>query len=200
MALDSEIDDLVRRLVRLEKEIEAKMEAQQARFQFSMAEGRAVFEDEVLRRHKLLKTGILTFLRRSPIANILVSPFIYGLVVPFVILDLGVSVYQAVCFTVWRMQRVRRADYVVIDRHRLPYLNVIEKLNCLYCGYANGVITYTREVASRTEQYWCPIKHALRVRSPHPRYPGFLAYGDTRDFRNRLQALRKAVMPPTDPE
>ena len=200
MTLDSEIDDRVRRLVRLEKEIEAKMEAQQARFQFSMAEGRAVFEDEVLRRHKRLKTGLLTFLRRSPIANILVSPFIYGLVVPILILDLGVSIYQAVCFTVWRIQPVRRADYMVNDRHRLPYLNLIEKLNCLYCGYANGVIAYTREVASRTEQYWCPIKHALRVRSPHPRYPGFLAYGDTRDFRNRLQAMRKASMHPPDPE
>lgn len=200
MTLDSEIDELVRRLVRLEKEIEAKMEAQQARFQFSMAEGRAVFEDEVLRRHKRLKTGLLTFLRRSPIANILVSPFIYGLVVPILILDLGVSIYQAVCFTVWRIQPVRRADYMVNDRHRLPYLNLIEKLNCLYCGYANGVIAYTREVASRTEQYWCPIKHALRVRSPHPRYPGFLAYGDTRDFRNRLQAMRKASMHPPDPE
>lgn len=90
---------------------------------------------------------------------------------PFVILDLGVSVYQAVCFTVWHMQRVRRADYVVIDRHRLPYLNLIEKLNCLYCSYANGVIAYTREVASRTEQYWCPIKHALQGPLAPPTIP-----------------------------
>jgi hypothetical protein len=30
-----------------------------------------------------------------------------------------------------------------------------------------------REVASRTEIYWCPIKHARRVLGPHPHYQGF---------------------------
>jgi hypothetical protein len=49
---------------------------------------------------------------------------------------------------------------------------------CVYCGYANGVIAYARKIASRTEQYWCPIKHALRIRDPHVRYAQFLEYGD----------------------
>ena len=196
MAMDDEIEDLVKRLVRLEKEIEGKLEVQRETLQYRVEAGRAVFEDEVLRRHRLLKTGLVTFLRRSPLATLLVAPAVYGLIVPFLILDIGVTVFQAICYTVWRMERVKRSDYVVIDRHRLPYLNLIEKLNCLYCGYANGVIAYTREAASRTEQYWCPIKHALRVRTPHGRYRRFVDYGDTRDFRERLNALRREVMSP----
>ncbi|MCF3629258.1 hypothetical protein RJ527_17435 [Thalassospiraceae bacterium LMO-SO8] len=196
MAMDDEIEDLVKRLVRLEKEIEGKLEAQRETLQYRVEAGRAVFEDEVLRRHRLLKTGLVTFLRRSPLATLLVAPAVYGLIVPFLILDIGVTVFQAICYTIWRMERVKRSDYVVIDRHRLPYLNLIEKLNCLYCGYANGVIAYTREAASRTEQYWCPIKHALRVRTPHGRYRRFVDYGDTRDFRERLDALRREVMSP----
>lgn len=196
MAMDDEIEDLVKRLVRLEKEIEGKLEVQRETLQYRVEAGRAVFEDEVLRRHRLLKTGLVTFLRRSPLATLLVAPAVYGLIVPFLILDIGVTVFQAICYTVWRMERVKRSDYVVIDRHRLPYLNLIEKLNCLYCGYANGVIAYTREAASRTEQYWCPIKHALRVRTPHGRYRRFVDYGDTRDFRERLDALRREVMSP----
>ncbi|PIW27086.1 MAG: hypothetical protein COW30_12040 [Rhodospirillales bacterium CG15_BIG_FIL_POST_REV_8_21_14_020_66_15] len=199
MAMDDEIEDLVKHLVRLEKEIEGKLEAQRETFQYRMEEGRAVFEDEVLRRHRRFRTGLVAFLRRSPLANILVAPAVYGLIVPLVILDVGVTAFQAVCFTVWRMERVRRSDYVVIDRHRLPYLNAIEKLNCVYCGYANGVIAYAREAASRTEQYWCPIKHALRRRTPHARYRHFIDYGDTRNFHERLEALRREVMtrPPT---
>lgn len=191
--MENEIEDLVRRLGRLEDELERKLEARQAEFRYHLEEKRAVFEESVSRQHKLLKTGLLTFLRHSPLATLVVAPAVYGLIVPIVLLDLAVSLFQLVCFTAWGMKRVGRADHVIVDRHRLGYLNGIEKLNCLYCGYANGVIAYAREVASHTEQYWCPIKHAFRVRSPHPRYRDFVDYGDADGFRAQLEELRDKV-------
>ncbi len=204
--MQTEIDDLVRRLVRLEDEIERKLESQRAQFRYRIEKQRAVFEDEVVRRHRRIKMGLLTFLRTSPLTSFIVAPFVYGLIVPLALLDLGVWLYLRVCFPAWGMERARRADYVIVDRHRLAYLNGIEKLNCAFCGYGNGVIAYARETASRTEQYWCPIKHALRVRSPHPRYRGFVDYGDGQGFRDRLADLRAAVRkadaaaPPETPE
>lgn len=188
--MENEIDDLVHRLVRLEDELERKLVAQRANIQYRLEEKRAVFEKSVIRQHKLIRTGLITFLRRSPLATLIVAPAVYGLIVPLVILDLSVYFFQIVCFSAWGMERVKRLEYVVIDRHRLAYLNGIEKLNCVYCSYANGVIAYAREVASRSEQYWCPIKHALRVRSPHQRYRGFIDYGDAQGFRARLDELR----------
>ncbi len=193
MPMESEIDDLVRRLVSLEDELERKLEAQRSRFRYRIEQEKAVFEEGVLRQHRKIRIGILTFLRRSPLAALVVAPAVYGLIVPLVMLDVSVTVFVWVCFPAWRMERVRRADYVIVDRHRLAYLNGIEKLNCAYCGYANGVIAYAREAASRSEQYWCPIKHALRVRSPHPRYRGFIDYGDGQGFRTRLDELRAGV-------
>ena len=193
MSTDTEIDDLVRRLVRLEDQIERKLEAQHTKFRYRLEKKRAVFEEGVVRQHRAIKTGLLSFLRRSPLGTLIVAPAVYGLIVPIALLDLGVTVYQLVCFSVWGMKRVKRSDYVIIDRHRLAYLNGIQKLNCAYCSYANGVIAYAREAASRTEQFWCPIKHALRVRTPHPRYRGFVDYGDAEGFRARLDALRKEV-------
>lgn len=191
--MDGEIDDLIRRLVRLEDEIERKIEAQRASLQFRVEKRRAIFEEEVLRQHRLIKTGILSFLRRSPLAAFVVAPAVYGLIVPLILLDISVYVFLLVCFPAWGMERIRRSDYVIIDRHRLAYLNGIEKLNCAYCGYANGVIAYAREAASRSEQYWCPIKHALRVRTPHSRYRGFVEYGDASAFRLRREELRDEV-------
>ena len=191
--MEKEIDDLVRRLVRLEDEIERKFEAERERFRYRLDEKRAVFEEEVILQHKLIRTGLIKFLRESSLAAFVVAPAVYGLIVPLVVLDLGVSVFQLVCFTAWRMERVKRSDYVIVDRHRLAYLNGIEKLNCAYCGYANGVIAYAREAASRSEQYWCPIRHALPVRVPHSRYRGFVDYGDAEGFRSRLEALRNDV-------
>ena len=66
----------------------------------------------------------------------------------------------------------------------------LEKLNCAYCSYANCLIAYVREIAARTEQYWCPIKHARRVIGSHPRYLKFDDYGDAEGFRKHAAGLR----------
>ena len=79
----------------------------------------------------------------------------------------------------------------MFDRADLPYLNLIEKFNCLYCSYGNGVAAYTREVAARTEQYWCPIKHARHIRAAHDRYPRFFDHGDAEAYRQGLNRLRR---------
>ena len=91
---------------------------------------------------------------------------------------------------IYAIDRVRRADYIVFDRQHLAYLNLIEAANCLFCAYGKGVVAYVRKVSSRTEQYWCPIKHALRIPDPHQRYYEFLEYGDADGYRTRLAAFR----------
>jgi hypothetical protein len=112
---------------------------------------------------------------------------------PIVFLDLSVLLYQAICFPVYGIPKVRRRDYLVFDRHHLAYLNALEKLNCAYCSYANNAIAFVREVAARTEVYWCPIKHARRVLGPHPHYQGFADFGDAEAFRAKLTAMEDGV-------
>jgi hypothetical protein len=50
-----------------------------------------------------------------------------------------------------------------------------------------------REVSSRTEQYWCPIKHAVKITDPHRRYYEFLEYGDAEGYRARLDEFRNRL-------
>ena len=121
----------------------------------------------------------------------LTEPVIYAGWVPFLLMDLFVTLYQHLCFPIYGIPKVKRSEYLVFDREDLPYLNLIEKFNCFYCSYGNGVAAYTREVSARTEQYWCPIKHARRVRAAHDRYPKFFDYGDAEAFRQGLNRLRK---------
>jgi len=103
-----------------------------------------------------------------------------------------VSLFQLICFPVYSIPRVRRSDYFIIDRQYLSYLNIIEKINCSYCGYFTGLIGYVQEIAARTEQYWCPIKHAHRGGVLHSRYVNFVDYGDAKGFREKLSVIRKA--------
>jgi hypothetical protein len=118
---------------------------------------------------------------------------IYSLIVPLVLLDLWTVVYQKICFPLLGIKPVTRREYLVLDRHRLPYLNALEKANCAYCGYANGVVAFVREVAARTEQYWCPIQHSRRPRGRHPRHRRFARFGDATEFRRRQRALRREL-------
>jgi len=109
------------------------------------------------------------------------------------LLDVFLWIFQSICFPVYGIPKAKRSDYVVLDRGDLPYLNAVERLNCLYCGYANGLAAYFREIAARTEQYWCPIKHARRISAAHDRYPGFFEYGDSQSYRLGLERLRAAI-------
>ena len=137
--------------------------------------------------------GLWRYVWSGTVASLLTAPLLYSLLVPFALLDAWVMLYQAIGFRAWGLRRVRRSDYFAIDRHRLPYLNGLEKINCLFCGYANGLLAYVHEVASRTEQYWCPIKHGRRVRGAHDRYAAFAPYGDGRAYHDRLPFYRAAL-------
>ncbi len=121
------------------------------------------------------------------------------MIIPFLALDLFVSVYQAICFPLYRISKVKRSNYVIIDRHNLAYLNVIEKVNCVFCGYADGVLAYTRQILSRTEMYWCPIKHARKVLDPHRRYARFADFGAGEDYEAYVAAMRNQVEETTYP-
>lgn len=128
------------------------------------------------------------------VATLVTTPLIYSLLLPFEVLDLWATLFQWSCFPIYRMAPVRRAPYFVADRYKLPYLTWWQKVNCAYCGYANGVLAYVTEVAARTEQYWCPIKHARAPRATHVRYRGFLPYGDAQAFRRGLNGLRRDLV------
>lgn len=157
---------------------------------YELRQGKVWFSEEIKREHRKLKTSLLRYVLHSRILAILTAPFIYAVIIPFVLLDLFVTVYQTVCFPVYGIPKARRRDYIAIDRNKLRYLNALEGFNCLYCSYGNGVLAYAVEIAGRTEQHWCPIRHARRVQNAHDRYAQFLPYGDAAAYRKELDKVR----------
>jgi hypothetical protein len=192
---DETLEQLIDRLRAVEAEIEAAFAARDAaraaELGLVVEGGKPCFKADALRRQKAHRKGV--GLARTPWPVLLTMPLIYGMALPLMVLDLSVSLYQLGCFTAWGIQRVRRRDYVVIDRHRLGYLNLVQKLNCVFCGYGNGVIAYAREITARTEQYWCPIKHALKIKGGHDRYRAFQAYGDAEGYVASSGAYRERL-------
>jgi hypothetical protein len=130
-------DQIVRLQVELDREIEQRRKILGWRFNERMIE----FEHGITLEHRRLRESAMRFLARSSVISIITSPVIYSLIVPLVLLDGWASLYQVISFRVYRLPRVHRANYIMFDRRHLVYLNWIEALNCLYCGYANGVIS-----------------------------------------------------------
>jgi hypothetical protein len=110
--------------------------------------------------------------------SLLTAPLIYLGIIPIVMLDLYTTLYQEACFKSYGLRKVQRNGYILRDRHHLGYLNWVERINCDYCAYFNGVIAYAREVAGRTELHFCPIRNATLRKSPHAQYKAFVAFGD----------------------
>ncbi|MEN8142919.1 MAG: hypothetical protein ABFQ82_04910 [Thermodesulfobacteriota bacterium] len=184
------LQDLLEQIKLLEKELYEEIQKKQEEYYYIIRGKKVRFEKAARRQHKALVTHIHTYLWHSKVRNIVSVPFIWACLPPALFMDLVLSVFQAISFTLYRIPKVKRSEYIIIDRHSLAYLNVIEKINCVYCGYFSGVIAYVQEIAARTEQYWCPIKHARRVGNIHSRYNKFMEYGDAKKYKEGLGKIR----------
>ena len=188
--MNPKISDLLVRIQQIELEIELEMKRKRAELQADFEETRVRFEREVLAQQRRFKTGVVAYLLTANLLSVLTAPVIYALFFPMLLLDVSVTIYQHICFRAYGIPRVKRSNYFVYDRAHLAYLNLIEKINCAYCSYGNGLMAYGREVVARTEQYWCPIKHARKIMAAHPYYTGFVDFGDAQSYKDELENLR----------
>lgn len=191
--MTAQIEILMQKLKAVEAEIEAELARRREELRYHIVQRKIRFDQGVEEMQRAIRVRASQYLLHANPLVILTAPVIYSLLIPIMLLDLLVMAYQAICFPAYGIPKVRRRDYLVFDRHHLAYLNIIEKVNCAYCSYFNGTIAFIREVAARTEVYWCPIKHARRVLGPHPYYTGFADFGDAEGFRAKTAALKDGV-------
>jgi len=189
--MNGNIESLYHRIKELEEELEVELARAAVALELHFERGRLRFERQVELAHRRMRKSLYRYVRGARLLNVLTAPVILGLALPLAALDLCVTVYQFICFPVYGIRKVPRSDFITLDRQNLEYLNAFEKFNCVYCGYANGLFAWLREVGARTEEYWCPIKHARRIKNPHSRYGGFVAYGDAAAYREKMDAWDK---------
>ncbi len=191
--MNDQIKELLAQMAALEAQLSTAVHEQESRVFFQIKGKRVEFERSVRDAHRQLKTGFFRWLVAYRPQNLITGPLIYGMVVPLLLMDSFVSFYQWACFPIYGITKVRRADYFVFDRHQLGYLNFIEKFHCTYCEYGNGLMGYMAEILARTEEYFCPIKHAHKIIGTHSRYRRFLAYGEADAYEKKLEEYRVAL-------
>jgi len=187
----NKIQTLIEEIKKLEKELLVEIEKKEEEFFYKIKGKKIFFEEEAKKYQKKFHVNLSSYLIHASFLNMITFPIIWFCLIPAICMDFSATFYQMICFPIYGIPKVKRSEYIINDRHSLQYLNIIEKLNCTYCGYFNGLLAYIQEIAARTEQYWCPIKHARKLAAIHSRYHKFLEYGDCKDYQDKLAALRK---------
>ena len=187
----NKLEEIIAQIKKLEQELLQELQQKQDEYFYIIKGKRVRFEEETRRYHRTLATKIHTYFAEASLLSILTFPIIWSCLAPALFMDLVVSIYHSICFRIYGIPRVKRSDYIVVDHQSLAYLNWIEKLNCIYCSYFNGLIAWVQEIGARSEQYWCPIKHARKLSAIHGRYHKFLTYGDSQDFQQRYEQIRR---------
>ncbi|MCZ6541701.1 MAG: hypothetical protein O6704_08625 [Nitrospinae bacterium] len=189
--MNDRLEMLLEKFRTLERELAMELQKKQEEFFYQIHKKKVRFQREIRQEHRHLMKAIRSYLGAARPLAIVTAPVMWSCLLPVLLMDLMITISQAVCFPVYDIPKVRRGDYIVLDRHHLSYLNFIEKMNCVFCGYFNGVVAYAREVAARIEQHWCPIKHARRVGDIHSRYKFFFDYGDGKRYRQEIETVRR---------
>lgn len=197
--MNERIRDLFNQMAALEEELGHALRQQENNLLFEIKGKHVEFEHSIKEAHRRLKSGFFHWLLTNRPQNLITGPIIYSMIIPLVVLDLFVSFYQVTCFPIYRVTKVKRGDYIVFDCQHLEYLNFIEKFHCTYCAYGAGLIAYVGEIVARTEEYFCPIKHARKLLGVHRHYARFLEYGDAAAYEARLEAFRVSLAKESHP-
>ena len=189
--MNDHIQQLLEQITALEDDLRKALSEQQSSVFFQIKGKRVEFEQSIKQTHRRLKRNFFRWLVTDRPQNLITGPIIYSMIIPLLVTDLFVSFYQMTCFPIYGIKKVRRDDYIIFDRQQLHYLNFIEKFHCTYCAYGSGMISYVSEIIARTEQYFCPIKHARKILGTHKRYAQFLEYGAAENYQAKLEAFRR---------
>jgi len=190
---NARIQQILNQITSLEEELHAAINEQQTSMFFQIKGKRIEFEKSIKQTHRKLKRSFLRWLVTDRPQNLITGPIIYSMIIPMVVTDLFITFYQYSCFPIYGIKKVSRGDYIVFDRQNLHYLNFIEKFHCSYCAYGSGMIAYISEIVARTEQYFCPIKHARKILGTHARYARFLDFGEAENYEAKLEEYRTSL-------
>ncbi len=187
--IDSKIKKILENIDVLHDSLQKEYDRLAKKYGFSISKRRIIFLKKFNDRNRSLRIPTWRYAVPRNIRHFVSIPFIYMMIVPAVILDMFLSIYNTVALPLYHIPKVRRQDHFIFDRQFLAYLNTIQKINCIYCSYVNGLFSYASEIGARTERYWCPIKASHRPKYYHSWYKDFADYGSPEQWSEKFNQV-----------
>ncbi len=189
--MKSRIDLLLSEIRQKREELYIEYSKLKEKYWYAIEKWKVKFKEEIKKKNKFYKISVFESVFSARVREVLSAPFIYAMIVPAIILDIFLFIYQQTAIRLYKIPLVKRSDYIIFDRKQLDYLNLIQKINCLYCSYVNWLFSYAVEIAWRTEKYWCPIKSASKKKWWHDWEEYFADYWDPEAFIKAMGSIEE---------
>jgi hypothetical protein len=176
--MESRIKEILIKIEKLNQSLKKEQLRLAEKYGYHIRKGRVFFLESIKRKNRRFRIPTWKYVIPRKIKHLASLPFIYSMLVPALVLDIFITIYQFATFPLYGIPKIKRSDYFIYDRRFLDYLNVIQKIHCMYCSYVNGLFSYALEIGARTERYWCPIKSASKTGTYHQWYKDYADYGD----------------------
>jgi hypothetical protein len=111
--MNKHIRDLLSRMKELDEQLQDALHKQPTEVLYQITGQKVRFKKTVREGHRKLKMNLFRWFWGSQLRNVLSAPFIYGIFLPFALLDLCLLVYQAACFPLYGIAKVPRSRYIV---------------------------------------------------------------------------------------
>jgi hypothetical protein len=187
--MDSKIKKILERMDLLNDSLKKEYARLAKKYGFLINQKKIIFSKRIRERNKKFRIPVWKYVIPKSVLHLFAMPFIYMMIVPAVTLDVFITLYHWTVFPLCGIPMIKRGDYIVYDRRFLDYLNIIQKVHCLYCSYVNGLFAYCLEVSARTERYWCPIKAANKPKFYHNWYKEFADYGNPEEWNEKFNSV-----------
>ena len=92
--MHTSITDILARITQLEEELETEFQRRRHALQADFEDRQVRFEHAVLEQQRRFRMGLVRYVVGAQWRSVLSIPFIYSLVVPMVLLDVALTVYQ----------------------------------------------------------------------------------------------------------
>jgi hypothetical protein len=116
-------EDLLKQISILENELQRVISEKEHEFRYTWSKRESPVRKGSPSSTCSVASRSVSYVLHSRTLVVLTSPLIYLMVIPFVLLDLLITTYQAACRPVDGVPRVARADYIILDRSQPAYLN-----------------------------------------------------------------------------
>lgn len=189
--MKNKIQSIINEIKQKKEELYKEYEKLKIKYWYIIKKRKIIFLKEFKEKNRLYKISLLESFLWTKIREFLSIPFIYAMIIPAVILDIFLFIYQQTALRLYKIPLVKRREYIIFERRHLDYLNLIQKINCLYCSYVNWLFSYAVEIAWRTEKYWCPIKYANRKKWWHDWEEYFADYWDPEWFKKTFHSIKE---------
>jgi len=189
--MNSKISKILQDIRNKKQELLKEYDKLKEKYGFRIENGKIIWNKDREKELKKYRISILESIFSAKVREVLSIPFIYVMIIPAIILDIFLFMYQQTAMRLYKIPLVKRSDYIVFDRKDLAYLNWLQKINCMYCSYFNWLMQMAVEVAWRTEKYWCPIKHARKKAWEHNWEIYFADYWNVEDFNSVFRSTKE---------